>query len=109
MKTGPWIILCGLIAIITLSGCSGGSTGGSKGTSEEKLYDIKGKVLALMPEKSELKLDHEDIPGLMPAMKMDFKVADPKLLQGLQVGDSVQGKLKKDSSAGYLLTKLEKQ
>jgi hypothetical protein len=35
-------------------------------------------------------LDHEEIPGLMPPMKMAFQVASPALLKDLKRGDRVQ-------------------
>jgi protein SCO1/2 len=100
-------VAAGLFCVLLLAGCSGSATEAPKGSSE-KVYDVKGKVVAVNPEKSEVTLDHEDIPGVMRAMKMPFKVSDPKLLQGLQAGDQVQGKLKKDAS-GYTLTQMEKQ
>ena len=99
-------VVAGLFFVLLLAGCSGSATQAPKDSSE-KVYDIKGKVVAVHPEKSEVTLDHEDIPGLMRAMKMPFKVSDPKLLQALQAGDQVQGKLKKDDT-GYTLTQLEK-
>jgi protein SCO1/2 len=99
-------IVGGLFFVSFLVGCSGSATEAPK-SSAEKVYDVKGKVVTVNSEKSEVTLDHEDIPGLMRAMKMSFKVGDPKLLQGLQAGDQVEGKLKKDA-AGYTLTQLEK-
>jgi protein SCO1/2 len=41
-------------------------------------------------------VDHEDIPGLMPAMLMDFRPQDPALLDDLVVGDEVVGTLRLD-------------
>jgi protein SCO1/2 len=72
-----------------------------------KEYSVKGKVVALEPEKPALKLDHEDIPGLMKAMQMEFRVQDAKLLEGLRPGDEVQGKLRVESGS-YIITQLEK-
>jgi protein SCO1/2 len=100
-------VIAGLSGVLLLAGCSGSATEAPK-SSGEKVYDVKGKVVAVNSEKSEVTLDHEDIPGLMRAMKMPFTVSDPKLLQGLQAGDQVQGKVKKDAS-GYTLTQLEKK
>jgi Cu/Ag efflux protein CusF len=73
----------------------------------EKVYDIKGKVVAVNAEKRTLTLDHEDIPGLMKGMTMDFAVADPKLLDGLAAGDAVHGKLAVRADE-YVLTELAK-
>jgi Cu/Ag efflux protein CusF len=106
MKTCQHVWLVA-IALVALVGCQGASTGSSK-TGGEKLYDIRGKVVAVDPAKPAITLDHEDIPGLMKAMKMEFSVADSKLLDGIKVGDQVQGQLKKVES-GYVVTQLKKQ
>jgi protein SCO1/2 len=92
---------------LVLVGCSGGSTG-KQAVDKEKEYDVKGKVVAVDPDKSVVRLDHEDIPGLMSAMTMNFNVTDKKLLEGLKPGDEVKGRLKK-TEAGYTLTHLEKR
>jgi protein SCO1/2 len=89
---------------LALAGCSGGPAPAPSGAD----YEIKGKVTALNPDKPAVTLDHEDIPGVMKAMTMEFRVEDAKLLDGLKVGDRVEGRLKKTDS-GYLITKLEKR
>ena len=108
MKTWHWLSLAVLILAITVTGCGGGATG--KGDAGGHVYDIKGTVTAVNPnkEKPTVKIDHEDIPGLMKAMQMEFAVEDPKLLDGIKVGDQVQGRLKKGES-GYVLTQLQKR
>jgi Cu/Ag efflux protein CusF len=91
-------------ATFILAGCGGGR----QKASEEPDYPIKGKVLAVNPDKPSVTLDHEDIPGLMKGMQMEFAVDDAKLLEGIKVGDQIQGRLKK-SESGYSITRLEKQ
>jgi Cu/Ag efflux protein CusF len=81
---------------------------GASTTAAAKLYDVKGKVVALDREKKVVTLDHEDIPGLMKAMKMEFSVEDAKVLEGLAPGDSVTGKLKADGGS-YVVTSLSKR
>jgi protein SCO1/2 len=98
-----WLVVLALPLIV--AGCGGGGTSRSGG---EKLYDVRGKVVAVDPAKPAVTLDHEDIPGLMRAMQMEFGVQDPKLLEGIKVGDQVQGRLKKGES-GYTLTQLERR
>src|SRR5712691_9264282 len=44
-----------------------------------KEYDIKGKVVSIAPDKKGVTLDHEAIPGLMGAMKMEFPVESPEV------------------------------
>jgi Cu/Ag efflux protein CusF len=36
-----------------------------------------------------VELNHKDIPGIMPAMIMEFYVKDKRMLRGLKVGDTV--------------------
>src|SRR5260370_22645904 len=71
-----------------LAGC--GQTPKETAAKED---DIKGKVTEVAPDKQAVTLDHEDIPGLMKGMTMKFAVADPKVLEGIQSGDEVQGRL----------------
>src|SRR5436309_10558804 len=87
---------------LVLAGCSGSPTTGPQGGADGG-YDLKGKVVVVAPDNKAVTLDHEDIPGLMKAMKMKFDVADPKLVAELKPGDSVQGRVKKaDTETGYL-------
>jgi Cu/Ag efflux protein CusF len=105
MKTSQALWLVVLAIPLVLLGCKGEATPRKGG---EKLYEVRGKVVAVNSAKPAVTLDHEDIPGLMKAMQMEFAVEDPKLLEGIKVGDQVQGRLKKAES-GYVLTQLEKR
>jgi protein SCO1/2 len=73
-----------------------------------KVYDVTGKVVGLDRRKPAVTLDHKDIPGLMKAMKMEFKAADAKVLDGLAPGDAVEGKLKVENGE-YTITELRKR
>jgi Cu/Ag efflux protein CusF len=96
-----------LVLSVTLVGCMGEGSGRSK-AGGDKEYDVRGKVVALEPDKAAVTIDHEDIPGLMKGMQMDFQVENPELLKGIKPGDRVQGRLKR-SESGYVLTRLEKR
>ncbi len=52
-------------------------------------YKGSGKVTKINNELGSVEMDHGDIPGLMPAMRMEFYVSDKAILQGIAVGDSV--------------------
>ena len=71
-----------------------------KGFGEE--FQGVGTVLALNPAEGRVALDHEEIPGLMPPMRMIFAVASPDLLKELKRGDRVQFTLKAEGSATVL-------
>jgi Cu/Ag efflux protein CusF len=91
------------VAVVGVIGCSG-----NPAAPADRLYDIKGKVVAMDVQKPSVTLDHEDIPGLMKAMKMEFAVVDGRVLSGIAVGDTVRGKVQKEGT-GYVLRSLEKQ
>ncbi|MFO0849944.1 MAG: copper-binding protein [Gemmataceae bacterium] len=75
---------------------------------DAKLYDVTGTVVSLDKAKKVVTLDHQDIPGLMKGMTMEFAVEDAAVLDGLAAGDKVTGKLKADGGA-HMVTSLKKQ
>jgi Cu/Ag efflux protein CusF len=93
-----------LFTILSLTGCAQKAAD----KSAAKVYDIKGKIVAIRADKEGVTLDHEDIPGLMRGMKMEFLVEDARILEGLEVGDQVQGKLKVESGS-QIITELKKR
>ena len=103
--TITWLSLA-LFSSIVVAGCSGEPAG--KGNEAARHYEITGKVVRVDARKPAVALDHEDIPGLMKAMEMEFDVQDAKILDGINPGDQVKGELVKDKS-GYVITKLEKR
>src|SRR5215216_1341863 len=62
-------------------------------TAPTKEYQLKGQILDVKPETSEVLVKHEDIPGFMPAMTMPYKVEDAKVLAGKQPGDLITATL----------------
>jgi protein SCO1 len=77
---------CGIVlAVVLVAACSR--------APEPKRYELKGQVLGVKTEASEVLIKHEDIKGFMPGMTMPFRVREPKLLEGLQAGDLVTATL----------------
>src|SRR6266436_6676294 len=56
-------------------------------------YPVKGRVVEVALPEKQLMLEHEDIPGYMPAMTMPFPVKDEALLKVAAVGDEVTASL----------------
>jgi protein SCO1/2 len=52
--------------------------------------EAKGVVEAVDAELKQVVIDHEDIPGVMPAMSMSFDVGDPRLLETLAPGQTIE-------------------
>ncbi|MBX9622637.1 MAG: copper-binding protein [Gemmataceae bacterium] len=93
-------------ALMFAIGCQGPS--GPSGKDQAKLYDVTGTVVSVDPGKKSVTLDHQDIPGLMKAMTMDFSVEDEKVLGGVSAGDKVAGKVKHEGGK-YVVTELSKR
>ena len=71
-------------------------------------YDIRGKVESVASDRQAVTLDHEAIPGLMAAMKMEYRVSDASVLQGLKAGDRVHGRLEARTGGEYVVLTLQK-
>jgi Cu/Ag efflux protein CusF len=52
-------------------------------------YPGTGTVTKINLEIGSVEMDHDEIKGVMPPMRMEFYVSDKKLLDGLALGDKV--------------------
>src|SRR5262245_34886084 len=75
--------------------------------SNAKHYEMKGQVLAVNRDKVEVLVKHEDIPGLMPAMTMPYRVESVGMLDTIGPGDLITTDLAVDNGAG-VITKITK-
>ena len=89
-------LLCVLIAALG-AGCGKSNVGESRaaGSTRTNLqtYQVRGVVTAVKPKEKSVEIRHEDIPGVMPAMRMPFDVRDTNELAGLGAGDPVTFRL----------------
>lgn len=114
-----------ILAALTMAACERGARGersaagspspapaspssASPGAPLTQTHDIRGTVVAVAPESGTVNLDHEEIPGLMAAMRMEYQVKDVGMLTGLKPGDRVSGRLQARDGE-YLIVSLEKQ
>jgi Cu/Ag efflux protein CusF len=56
----------------------------------ERTWQARGVVRAVLPELNVVVLTHEDLVGYMGSMTMGFRVHDPKLYEGLDIGDTIR-------------------
>jgi len=89
------IVLLALICLFT-------ATCRRHNAANEKRYDLKGKVVAVEPDKHLVTISHEDIKDFMPAMTMPFALPDDYYLQNLAVGDEITATLVVDGSQSWL-------
>ena len=55
-----------------------------------RAWHSRGVVGAVLPELNVVVLTHEELAGYMGAMTMGFRLHDPKLYLGLDIGDTVR-------------------
>jgi protein SCO1/2 len=73
------LLAAGLLVLLGASGCSrsggGATTAAADPAASEKRYPLTGQVMSVDAAKKVLVVQHDDIPGLMPAMTMEFSVS----------------------------------
>jgi protein SCO1/2 len=104
-------IVLAAVSLLTLTSLScrdqsaspGGSTGVPKtGDTNPQIYQVKGVIKELYPDRKKVKIAHEDIPGYMEAMTMMLDVRDARELAGLQGGDSVSFRMLVTDDDGWI-------
>jgi len=88
-----FIVLVLGILVIASMGCQ---------TAPVKHYAIQAEVISVDVPKKMLTVKHGDIPGLMPAMTMDYLVADEKQIAALKPGDKISADLVIGENVGHL-------
>jgi Cu/Ag efflux protein CusF len=68
----------------------------------EKHYPIQAEVISVDPQNSIIVVKHGEIPGLMPAMSMGYKVADPQQIATLGPRDKITADLVVSENKGQL-------
>ena len=58
--------------------------------TEQKTVVAEGKVVATVPNASQIVVEHGEIKGFMEAMTMGYRVDPPSLLEGMKFGDKVR-------------------
>jgi protein SCO1/2 len=76
--------LAGLAALALVLALACGGRDGGPG-----VYPARGVVVEVDRETRQVLVDHEDVPGLMPAMTMNFDVPDPAVLERLAPGQEI--------------------
>ena len=89
-----------------LQGCQSGSTGDDEHPTplpaDSATYQLRGIVVTSDAAKGVVTIDTEAIPGLMGAMTMPYKLAQPGVATELHPGDHITARLRISSSASVL-------
>ena len=68
-------------------------------SAEAKRYALKGKVVSVDRANKKAKIEHENIPGFMEAMTMDFPIREDWIWDDLQPGSEIRAELVVDNAA----------
>ncbi len=72
-----------------------------------EIYHGTGRVIGTNPNFPSVEMDHDEIVGLMPAMRMEFFVKDKWMLKELRSGDKIQFTLE-NGVGGLKITEIKK-
>lgn len=95
-----------LFGLGLLQGCRGGNTAGEEPStaipSEAATYQLKGIVVSSDAATGVVLIDSEAIPGLMSAMTMPYKLAQPGVATELHPGDHITARLRISESSSVI-------
>jgi Cu/Ag efflux protein CusF len=77
LRRGAFVLMASTAALLVLPGCSQKKEASPAPTASG--YDLKGVIVTVDAPHHSLVVHHEDIPGYMPSMTMDFPVPDADL------------------------------
>ncbi len=90
-----------LLTLVLIVGCNNEPP---KPLSEpgEKLYTVRGVILSRRASDNTVNMDHEEIPGFMAAMKMDYAVRGAEVGQLPADGKRVEARLHETERAYWI-------
>ena len=94
--------------ILFAAACSAPPKEAPKTSSNVKHYEFKGKVVSVDKANKTASIDHDEIPGYMEKMTMDFPIKEDWIWDDLVPGVEVQADLVVDNTAdpSYWLEKV---
>ena len=94
------ILLLGLLGALLTPALIAAETSqppAAKKTAAPKRYPLRGVITAVQADRSALMVKHEEIPGVMRAMTMLFKV-DAATLKSVQKGQTITGMMSREGT-----------
>jgi Cu/Ag efflux protein CusF len=89
---------------ISLTACGGGRQEPSTDAPEaaEPVYDVRGQVVSFNEENGTLSVVHEEIPGVMRAMRMNLRLEDVSEADAVNPGDLIAFKLIRRGASWFI-------
>jgi Cu/Ag efflux protein CusF len=89
------ILILALLSASLPFGIPATAAAAEKSAETAKRHPLKGVVTAVYAERSALMVKHEEVPGVMRAMTMLFKVEEATL-KGVKAGDHITALLSRE-------------
>jgi protein SCO1 len=100
------LLLVFALGLTTIQGCRSGDDAGEgrikESTQTGGVYQLRGIVVSADAARGEVIIDTEAIPGLMGAMTMPYKLAQPEVANELHTGDHVNARLRVTDTSSLL-------
>jgi protein SCO1 len=81
------------ITALILAGCKPDSQPNAAEDATVKTFEVQGILRNVSPDHLTATIQHQNIPGYMPAMTMPFNVKVPQELNGIEIGSDITFKL----------------
>ena len=98
-----------LCLLVLLAACglrpdaSAGSTNlAAVSTNKLQTFQVKGVVVSVGDDSRSARIRHEEIPGYMGAMTMDFETRGTNAMSGIQPGDNVEFRMSVTEDDGWI-------
>jgi len=102
MKTLLLNFILAFSLFFILSACGNGDqTSAEETMPEQPVYEVKGRFLSLNVEDSYFTVVHEEIPGVMMAMRMGINLKDISEAEGFERGDIIQFSLSREGMSWF--------
>ncbi len=93
---------CILLTILIFGACSRPPVPVAPVAPADSVYPVRGTVVSTDAARKSMRIAHEDIPGYMEAMTMEFRIATSSDAAEFKPGDVVTGTLKVSDSRSEL-------
>ena len=101
MKRNSSLLLALLLAATPAAFSAAPAAAPAEKSTEVKRHALRGVITAIITDRSAVMVKHEDIPGVMKAMTMMFKV-DPATLKSVKEGDTITALMSRQNNTWVL-------
>ena len=91
-----------VLTVAFLVGCAKEPAAPPVTETAEKLYTVRGTILSRRAADNTVHMDHEEIPGFMPAMRMDYAVRGTEVAGLPSDGKRIEARLHVTQTAYWI-------